>query len=319
MLLNFLFLIPCLYGMEAIDYSYFFDLCKQGNVDDVKTFIKQHPTIDLNHQNEHGTTPALHASTWKKWDCVKYLLRKHKINKMMPDNYGQTIFSKAVYGDNFWILRQLLGGDYYSQGELNTLCKNMCLNRSTNNEAEQISTFVSDALAGKQDINSKNDNNVTALHVACSCKHIPIIIQLLERGADLDIESEEHQCSMSSYDLLQPKTNGNKSVLFVVREAFNSGPYTIPATALMNHMFETTLQEHMPSDVTNHIKQFYAQLIFFESPKARIWKYVAQEACILLGMTPADLANKTHCLTTILFLPQQKLTEINMRQLALYR
>src|SRR5258708_27858687 len=82
---------------KTIDYDYFFELCEKGYNNIIKNFIKENSMIDINYQDNHGTTPLLHAATWGKWDIVWYLLEHCNANKMIKDYYGQTLFSKAVY------------------------------------------------------------------------------------------------------------------------------------------------------------------------------------------------------------------------------
>jgi len=52
-------------------------------------FIKENPMININYQNNHGTTPLLSAATWDKWNIAWYLLEHCNANKMIKDNYGK--------------------------------------------------------------------------------------------------------------------------------------------------------------------------------------------------------------------------------------
>jgi len=90
-----------------------------------KNFIKENPTIDINYQNNQGTTPLLYATREFTWDIVWYLLEHCNANKMIKDHDGQTIFSIAVYDFSSEYFKKLL--KICSLNEINELCKTICL------------------------------------------------------------------------------------------------------------------------------------------------------------------------------------------------
>ena len=302
---------------KTIDYDHFFELCKNGQKSVIKNFIKENPTIDINYQNNQGTTPLLYATTWFSWKNVWYLLKHCNANKMMKDNYEQTIFSIAVYNSSSYSFKKLL--KIYSFNEINELCKTICLPIKMDNSAEFyrfINTIILEALNKKKDLNEKQDGGKTVLHKACIYKKIPLIIELLKHGADLDIKNDSGK---SCYDCLYTeKTSNNRAPFFVVREAFNNG-LVIPA-ALIQNVFEN-IGHDIDCDVSHYIKQLYVDLIvqdkLSELPKARIWKYICEDACEKGGLIKQnEKADEKRCLAIIMLLPQKKLTEINI-QLAL--
>jgi len=295
---------------EKIVYRTFFDACLNGNIGAINAFIASHPEVNLDYQNEHGTTPLLHAATWGEWSAVWHL-RACGAHINIKDHYGQSLFSKAVYG-NANEFKKLL--TYLSLDEINRECKAICLNRDMVNLTEinfgHAIPKIKNALKNKKTINNVLSHGNTTLQMACIFQMTPLIIQLLENGADLDMTD---RWNSSAYNDL----TDHQTIPFVVREAFNKGS-CIPA-ALICYFFEV-LKITINSDIANYIKQLYlkalSESLFFESPKARIWKYVAQDACALLGMAPADLAKEKRCLIAILLAPQNILTKVNI-QLAL--
>ena len=301
----------------TIDYDQFFELCRIGQESAIKDFIKQNPTININYQNNHGTTPLLHAATWGNWNIVWYLLKYCNENKMMKDNYGQTLFSKAVYNWSSVHFKKLL--KIYSFNEINELCKTICLQREIDNPAkfslEFVNTEILNALNNKKNLNEQDNDGITILHLACVSGKVSLIIELLKHGADLDIKDNLKQ---SCYDHLYTKRmSRERAPWFVVREAFNNGS-CIP-TALMNKVFKK-IGNNYNRDISHYIKQLYVEHIaqdIFELPKARIWKYVCEKACEKGGFVKQnEKVDEKRCLATIMLLPQKKLTEINI-QLAL--
>jgi len=302
----------------TIDYDHFFELCRIGEKIAIKNFIKKNPMLNINYQNNYGTTPLLYAATWGSWEIVWYLL-KHNANKMMKDNYGQTLFSKAAYNLSSTYFKKLL--KIYSLDEINELCKTICLKREIDNPAkfnlEWVNTILLNALNNKKNLNEKQNGDKTVLHRACIYSKAPLIIELLKCGADLDIKDNSGE---SCYDCLYTeKMSHERAPLFVVREAFNNGPCI--QAALMNKVFKK-IDKKIDRDVSYYIKKLYVEHIvvqdkLFESAKARILKYTCIEACKQGGLIkPNEKADEKRCLATIMLLPQNKLTEINI-QLAL--
>jgi len=291
-----------------IDYPYFFDLCKKGNVKSVKRFLHKNrdKTIDINHQNEHGATVFLHVANYHRWSVVWCLLRRFKDAQiMLPDKYGQTLFSKAVYCCNFLpdqFKRIIM---LYSSDQINSLSKAICFNTSPYQDTPADIKLITDVLMGKIDVYSQDYQGMTALCYTCIFDYIPCSIKLVECGALLDIKDAWGE---TPYDELAR----NKASLFVVREAFNSTTYM--PVALINYILE---KSNIVSDVAQYIKELYIRAplpkMLFESPKARIWEPVCVDACAVAGI---NIKDESQCLATMMFLPQKKLTEINV-QLAL--
>src|SRR5204863_6141847 len=129
----------------------------------------------------------LHAATWGSWGIVWYLLEHCNANKMMKDNYEQTIFSIAVYNSSSYSFKKLL--KIYSFNEINELCKTICLDREIENPAkfslEFVNTEILNALNNKKNLDEQDNNGKTILHSACICEKVPLIIELLKHGADL--------------------------------------------------------------------------------------------------------------------------------------
>src|SRR5436190_10681651 len=141
---------------KTIDYDHFFELCKNGQKSVIKNFIKENPTIDINYQNNQGTTPLLYATTWFSWKNVWYLLKHCNANKIIKDHDGQTIFSIAVYDFSSTHFKKLL--KICSLNEINELCKTICLPIKMDNSAEFyrfINTIILEALNKKKDLNEK--------------------------------------------------------------------------------------------------------------------------------------------------------------------
>src|SRR5205085_2783864 len=87
--------------------------------------------------DETGTTAVFHAAAWEKWYIVLCLLNNHGADKMISDQYGQTVFSKLMHAT--WFSKKVWPSYYeqfvkllniYSLDELNALCKDMRFDRN---------------------------------------------------------------------------------------------------------------------------------------------------------------------------------------------
>src|SRR5690606_32449771 len=128
----FIFLLVALYvnpifSMDApINYELFFDLCKRGNINALQEFMNENPTLNINYLDSHGQTPCLYAASWDKWEVVWELL-ECGADKMIKDNYGQSLFSIAVYNMFSKSFKRCLAD--YSIKQINDLCKTMPFRR----------------------------------------------------------------------------------------------------------------------------------------------------------------------------------------------
>ncbi len=193
----------------------FYALCSEGNKVAIKQFVKNNSRFNLNYQNEEGATFALHAAMYGKWGVV-FCLLKCGADKNIKDNYGQSVFSKAIHEDSCQAFRMLL--PLYSLKEINTECKTMTLDRGVDYDVIQtISFFVKTVLNGKRDLESKESYGYTALHPVCLQGHIPLIVDLLKRGACLKAMNKRNE---TPYDLLSNWAGRRHALaLFAVREA----------------------------------------------------------------------------------------------------
>jgi len=270
-------------------YTAFFVLCQKSTIGEIEDFLLHHDKnekIDINYRNEHGITALLHVATWGRWDVVRYLL-SCGADKMIPDKYGQTVFSKAVYWKLVYStnpLKELLCG-YYSVEEINQLCREIGFDRGVDYQIVfPVDTFVQDVLDDIKSLEAKNEKGNTALHEVCLHAHIPHIIQLIERGASLDAENEEKH---TPYDELKGTFTSIPTVSpFVIREAFNRGssPIGVPIE------------------------------VFRKLPQARLWGKVWQEARDIAKLPPDQGENES--IIHLLNLPKEDLTKVNV-QLAL--
>ncbi len=303
-------LINLMGNIKRINYVHFFEWCKEGNVEAVEKFIQQNPTLDINYQTkDHGTTALLHAATRYEWDVVWYLLQCGA-DKMIKDNYDQSLFLKSLCKTHMKAFEKLLL--LYSHEEINALCKSMPLKRDCNNEI-YINAHVQDVLDGKKELESKNHLGDTALALACIHSQVPIIVKLLNRGANLGSKD----CGFTPYRYLN--SSERKHYLFAVREALNDGP-CIPVEEL-----SAVLDDAVGADCARLIKQRYVEetfkeIDFFEMAQARIWKYVCADACKVAKIERLDKItnqpDEKRGLAALLLLPQKTLTEVNI-QLAL--
>src|SRR5581483_1958515 len=238
-----------------IDYDRFFKLCKEGDFWAVTKFIDKNRTTNANYKEQlHGETPLLRAASNNgigNTNIANYLLEKCNADKMIQNNYGQTLFSKAVaYWDDY-ALEFLF--ETYSDDEINVLCRSIKLDNKWRYEDSDssVNSFVVEVLEGKRDINSKQDNvfSNTAFHYAYMHGHVPFAIQLLERGANL-YEKDKFQKTPDFYLRTKNQSNANL-ILFTLREAFNT---CVPA-ALVGEV----LTENVDNDTVHLIKQFYIE------------------------------------------------------------
>ena len=290
--------------LNEINGKRFFEVCKLGVIA-AQEFIQRHPAIDINYQNEHGTTIALCIASCSTQRVIDYLLQEcwQKIDKMHTDKHGQTLLSQAVNSTTSCFFKKILS--LYSWNEINSLCGKMCLGRNLNGEPmQEVYSLITDVLEGKKELEYQNSNGYTALCLACLGKQVPFIIQLLEHGANLNTGNNYGE---TPYDYLSKNFLNNKAPLFAVREAFNREQWL--SAALICEVSDNVEVE----DVAHYIKQLYVEIKYgkkpFESPKARIWQPVCVDACKAMGITEKD---EKRCLVSILMAPQDMLTKANI-------
>ncbi len=307
-------IMPLCINAMKINYGHFFELCKKGNVEAIKQFIQQNPSLDINYQTkDYGTTALLHAATWHKWDVVWYLLQSGA-DKMIRDNYDESLLLKSLSVEYVKEFKKILF--LYSYEEINALCKSVPFNRDDSNSIVRIGYHAKSVLDGKKELESKW-GGYTALHLSCIFYRVPVIVELLNRGANLESKHGKGTGPFTPYFFLN--LSDTKLYLFAVREALNDGP-CMPVALL-----SAVLDDRVGAVCARQIKQFYVEEVckkidFFETAQARIWKYVCADACKVAKIERLDKItnqpDEKRGLAALLLLPQKTLTEVNI-QLAL--
>lgn len=282
-------------------YKKLFKLCTKNKLEKVQKLIEANPLLDINYKEKtHGETLLHCAAKNYDNDVLWYLLEKCKANKMVKSNDEQTLFSKALC---HWIRYDLFNKllTFYSLEEINQECQLLKSIKNWNYELGLPSRSMSE-----YEIWSTPPH--TPLHMAILGNDTPFIIQLIEKGADLNIKNLGNE---TPYDYLNKEHSAHKMRFFAIREAFNNGSTIslIPAALITE-----TLKERIHcGDVENYIKQLYIYPKLaeqFESPKARIFKPVCTQICTTIGLNPMD---EDRCLAALMILPKTTLTQANMQ------
>lgn len=295
-----------------------FKACEEGKKEMVEQFIEDNPTYNLENKNEHGETILLYAArlahhscstgktTVTKWNIVWHLLKKGA-DRNVQDNHGQTVFSHGFYHyanspaiASVAFMQNITF--YYTPQEINAFCKTMPIHYGFDYSPICMTPLMEKTLQNEIDLSNKELTS-NALYVSCRFSQVPLIVQLLQLGADLYAKDGFGENAYSS--LMK-----NKKTLFVVREAFNDGPCI--------HLINVAL-EGLVKDIKEHIMSFYIKLLL-SSPEAELWKPDAVNACMQdgiwkttcakLGITATD---PMLCLITILLMPQEMKTTMNIR------
>jgi len=287
---------------QRIDYKQLFVACKDGNLQQVEEFFEHNQHVHINHRNEHGKTALLIAGSHTKWNIVDYLLQQNGIDKNVKDNYGQTLFSKAIHDK---VQFSLLVSTEYSLKEINALCKSFPRERSCDNTFFwEDSLMISLALADSSLVNSSDLlTKTTPLSLACCMNDIPSIIALLECGAHLHAADVDGN---TPYTILCD----NPQHLFVVREAFNNG-FSCPRAMSIASVGEV-VKQHLVSDLKHKIIKLYVENAkqLFETPEAKLWAPIAVKAYKIVDPQERD---QQRCLTKILFMNQEEKTHMNIQ------
>jgi len=350
-----------LFSMEEgdiiTDTQYLFDLSYSDYtpfcLDRLIVKYKQDPTLNINYQNEHGTTIALNAATSNNWKFVDILLN-HGADKNIKDKYKQSLLSKALHDTalpcQFVTLLQ-----QYTPEEINAECKSMPLhrdkdyqetprinprgtlaltlqNRNTFREALLSSNydpeylFQSDtsrrALEENAHYRYQDTQYPAAYNEAFNDIHIPHLVSLLKSPNHVFLL--EHKERLACFQNIVP--NGRKSVdnntLFVLREAFNDGSCisSLPIPLISWVLFVQCFEDYkLPSEIAQLIQQKYIRLLIQDLQKNNlptVEEFLWQPVCIqACQLMGIEETNEQQCLARILLMLQKQKTELNVKLL----
>ena len=159
----------------------FFKACKEGDLDEVETFIKNGCDVDGTSQIflSYGRTPLICAAGEGRFDVVKYLI-DHGADVSKKDYRQRTALHYASKRGHLKVVEVLL-----SKGaEINVEDENRCtpLMFTAGRIHNDILLYLIDHGA---DVNKKDGRNRTALHYASDLK---VVKALLSKGVEIDVE-----------------------------------------------------------------------------------------------------------------------------------
>ena len=327
-----------LFSMDI--HEQLFEACKTGTVDSVKDILENVANVDIKKQNDQGRTPILEACRWSNYPVVKHLLACGA-NTKLRDKKNQSLFSETYYKCGaYWylsssniFLKHLLR--HYTHADITQECKNMPLPDYVNPflyygttliDRSNVHEHVEKVLQGERTLESKEHFTYsTALHLACFYGHIPKIVELLKKGASLEVFNISNDTPYGIFT--------KHYAPFPLREACSENTLRLKKLTLplviedipievirvlqseiitfLDNDDKNSLHLGVNQDVRNLITYFLCTTsIDIDTPEAQLWKPVSIRACQLAGIHDV---NSERCLTRILLWPQKKKTKINIK------
>lgn len=295
----------------------FISMCAYAKALAAQEFIDKHnTTLDINYQNQDGTTALLNAAGHNNWQLIWYLLENKKPNVHLKDIYQQSLFSKAVHHSESVTLKTVL--KYYTPEQMHDECINVNFNRDNAFQIiNKVHQFTADVLDKKKPLEARHTrhfppHNRTALHKSVYNSHLPIIIELLEREADLEAKDSFSETPLRML-LRRP------GVFFVLREVFNETEsvvhehYIFLVLSHLGTLIEKTHELSIPQDIITIIQTFFIRSLPSEKRKSverNLWKAVLTQACECAKIHDT---NPTTCLDKLMQLPQHEKTAMNIK------
>ena len=161
----------------------FCEACSKGNLDKVKTYIKN--GYDVNKSNEgYGITPLMYAASKGRFGVVKYLIdHGADVHKKSWPWYERTALHYAIESGNLEVVEALLSKGAEIDVEDGGRCTPLMLTAERGHH--DILVYLIDHGA---DVEKKDRRNRTALHYASERGDLKVVNALLSEGAEIDVE-----------------------------------------------------------------------------------------------------------------------------------
>ena len=146
------------------------------NQQDVYRLLLDHKDIDINIRDNDGCTPLMKALMKNETDLISQLLSHPRIDVTVAANDGQTAISIAE--NKMEVLDELLGhldedtqAIYKSRSRLWDCCRH--------GYVDQLETILQEASFTTEDLNRRDPDGRTGLHLACDAGHTEVVRLLL--------------------------------------------------------------------------------------------------------------------------------------------
>lgn len=143
-----------------------------------QTLLEQN--VDVNINDEYGTTPLLLATINNDTELVKQLISKGA-DVNIKDAYGITPLIFATFNNNIELAKQLV--EKNADVNANDNDNHTPLMYATLSNNTKIAKFL---ITKGANINAKNKHNDSSLFYACGNNNIELVKLLLEKGADVN-------------------------------------------------------------------------------------------------------------------------------------
>ena len=206
----------------------------KDNIEIVKYLVEQ--GADFNKQGEYGNIPLMFAISHKNLDMAKFLLNQKNIKLDLQGQSGKTVVFRAVQINSIEIVNRLIeiGVDLNIENDEGYTPLMIAaekgytkivrlLTNETVNDIQKITDFLCawknklslrDKQLARVNINYKNKLGDTALLKAIRNKRYIIASILLNRGAEIDSNSEDYQKALDE-SLSDVKMEPEKRFIFV--------------------------------------------------------------------------------------------------------
>ena len=165
--------------LEKKGYTYiessFVECAKKGDIEAVKLFLDE--GMDVNAVNQRGQTALIRAAEYQRTDVVTLLLEKGADVEFIGERHQRTALMEAAGSGNCVIIKQL------SQKGA--------------------------------DVNAKDYESNTPLHLACMYGHVEAVRLLIDLGAKPDIQAS----GLGRTPIKIAETNGHIEIVQILKDA----------------------------------------------------------------------------------------------------
>ena len=155
---------------KEIEIDIFFQSIKAGDLDSIKSMVKKKPCL-INLKNEEGFTPFHLSIYYGHLDIIKFFLSFPDLDVNCQFEGGPLHLAlNANYPISNWSFTSLASIKFY--------------------EIEIVKLLIDD---NRIDINAKNENGITALHIAIIDDDLELYDLLINRQ-DLDLFPDDNNC-----------------------------------------------------------------------------------------------------------------------------
>jgi len=235
------------------------DACKNGNVDEVKRFLKE-PNINLNSQDESEDGAFNIACQERHIEIVKLLLNDNRVDVNKPDYRGATSFWIACQNSDIEIVKLLSNNervdvnqveDKYERTPFYIACQN--------GHVEVVEMLLN---IEKVDINKAESGGETPFYKACEYGHLEIVKCILASDKEILLHKKSHNHQKTALDISKERSASTQSYPFESKEVYQKAKKNCPLIVELLESFQKN-----PSEIKlitrNEVK--YRMFIYFLS------------------------------------------------------